>query len=287
MLTIPLILSKINEQKLYLYRSFLWKNYSSEPWLSLLLLLWWHVGQKNDAYESIKENKKLVVAVSPDYAPFEFKTLVDGKDQVVGSDIKLAQAIADELGVKLEVTTMSFDNVLSSLQAGKADIAISGISVTDERKKTFDFSDPYYETQNAIIVRKDQESTYSSLDAFKGKKVAVQKGTIEEGLAKKQLKDSTVVSLTAMGEAINEVKSGQVDAVDLEKPVAEGYVAQNPDLALASVALKVDDGDAKAVAMAKGNDKLKEAVNKVIKKLKDNGTYDEYIKDASKYTAVE
>ncbi len=197
-------------------------------------------GSKKDAYESIKENKKLVVAVSPD-----------------------------------------------SLQAGKADIAISGISVTDERKKTFDFSDPYYETQNAIIVRKDQESTYSSLDAFKGKKVAVQKGTIEEGLAKKQLKDSTVVSLTAMGEAINEVKSGQVDAVDLEKPVAEGYVAQNPDLALASVALKVDDGDAKAVAMAKGNDKLKEAVNKVIKKLKDNGTYDEYIKDASKYTAVE
>ena len=94
------------------------------------------------------------------------------------------------------------------------------------------------------------------LDAFKGKKVAVQKGTIEEGLAKKQLKDSTVVSLTAMGEAINEVKSGQVDAVDLEKPVAEGYVAQNSDLALASVALKVDDGDAKAVAMAKGNDKI-------------------------------
>ena len=231
-------------------------------------------GSKKDAYESIKENKKLVVAVSPDYAPFEFKTLVDGKDQVVGSDIKLAQAIADELGVKLEVTTMSFDNVLSSLQSGKADLAISGISVTAERKKTFDFSDPYYETQNAIIVRKDQESTYSSLDAFKGKKVAVQKGTIE-------------VSLTAMGEAINEVKSGQVDAVDLEKPVAEGYVAQNPDLALASVALKVDDGDAKAVAMAKGNDKLKEAVNKVIKKLKDNGTYDEYIKDASKYTAVE
>ena len=95
---------------------------------------------------------------------------------------------------------MSFDNVLSSLQSGKADLAISGISVTDERKKTFDFSYPYYETQNAIIVRKDQESTYSSLDAFKGKKVAVQKGTIEEGLAKKQLKDSTVVSLTAMGE---------------------------------------------------------------------------------------
>ena len=286
MLTMLLILNKINKQKIYLYRSFLKKLFlGAMAFLVAVTLV--ACGSKKDADESIKENKKLVVAVSPDYPPFEFKTLVDGKDQVVGSDIKLAQAIANELGVKLEVTTMSFDNVLSSLQSGKADLAISGISVTDERKKTFDFSDPYYETQNAIIVRKDQESTYSSLDALKGKKVAVQKGTIEEGLAKKQLKDSTVISLTAMGEAINEVKSGQVDAVDLEKPVAEGYVAQNSDLVLASVALKVDDGDAKAVAMAKGNDKLKEAVNKVIKKLKADGTYDEYIKDASKYTAAE
>ena len=91
-----------------------------------------------------------------------------------------------------------------------------------------------------------------------------------------------------MGEAINEVKSGQVDAVDLEKPVAEGYVAQNPDLALASVALKVDDGDAKAVAMAKGNDKLKEAVNKVIKKFERQWYLTTSTsKDASKYTAVE
>ena len=237
--------------------------------------------------EKVVKKGKLVVAISPDYAPFEFKTLVDGKDQVVGSDIKLAQAIADELGVKLEVTTMSFDNVLSSLQAGKADIAISGISVTDERKKTFDFSDPYYETQNAIIVRKDQESTYSSLDAFKGKKVAVQKGTIEEGLAKKQLKDSTVVSLTAMGEAINEVKSGQVDAVDLEKPVAEGYLSQNSDIALAGFALKTSDGDAKAVAMPKGSGKMVKTVNKVIKKLAKDDKYKQYISDAAKLTANE
>lgn len=244
-------------------------------------------GSTKDSYQSIKDKGKLVVAVSPDYAPFEFKTLVDGKDQVVGSDIMLAQAIADELGVKLEVSTMSFDNVLSSLQSGKADIAISGISVTDERKKTFDFSDPYYETQNALIVRKSEEANYNSLDALKGKKVAAQKGTIEEGLVKAQLPDSELVSLTAMGEAINEVKSSQVDAVDLEKPVAEGYVAQNPDLTIASVALKVDDGDAKAVAMAKGNDKLKEAINKVIKNLKEKGTYDQYIKDASQYTSVE
>ena len=120
---------RLEDVKKYIYTGVSYEK--TFPWTMALLAAVTLVacGSKKDAYESIKENKKLVVAVSPDYAPFEFKTLVDGKDQVVGSDIKLAQAIADELGVKLEVTTMSFDNVLSSLQAGKADIAISGISV--------------------------------------------------------------------------------------------------------------------------------------------------------------
>ncbi|MGT2906539.1 transporter substrate-binding domain-containing protein [Streptococcus dentiloxodontae] len=242
---------------------------------------------KGNLLNNIKKEGKLTVAVSPDYAPFEFKALVDGKDQVVGSDILLAQAIADKLGVELEVSSMNFDNVLSSLQSGKADIAISGISVTAERKKTFDFSDPYYETENAILVRTGESSSYSSIDSLKGKKVAVLKGSIEEGLAKEQLPDSSIVSLTTMGEAINELKSGQVDAVDLEKPIAQGYVAQNSDITIASAALKVDDGDAKAVALPKGNDELKEKINQVIKELVDNGTYDKYIQQASQYTAIE
>ncbi|MBM7642415.1 transporter substrate-binding domain-containing protein [Streptococcus loxodontisalivarius] len=236
--------------------------------------------------ESIKKAGKLVVAVSPDYAPFEFKALVDGKDTVVGADIQLAQAIADKIGVELEVSTMSFNNVLSSVKSGKADLAISGLSVTEERKKAFTFSDSYYETENAILVRADQVSNYTSLDNFSGKKVAVLKGTIEETLSKDQLSDSNIVSLTTTGEAINELKSGTVDAVDLEKPVAEGYLSQNSDLALASVALTVSDGDAKAVAMPKtGSDELADVVNEVIKDLKDNGTYKQYISDAAAQTS--
>ena len=253
------------------------KSSSSKPSADLKL-----TGDANAKATPAKET--YTISMDSSFAPFEYQ---NGSGKYVGIDVDIINAIAKNQGFNVKLTNPGFDASLNAVQSSQADAVLAGMTITDARKQIFDFSDPYYETQNAIIVRKDQESTYSSLDAFKGKKVAVQKGTIEEGLAKKQLKDSTVVSLTAMGEAINEVKSGQVDAVDLEKPVAEGYVAQNPDLALASVALKVDDGDAKAVAMAKGNDKLKEAVNKVIKKLKDNGTYDEYIKDASKYTAVE
>lgn len=237
--------------------------------------------------EKVVKKGKLVVAISPDYAPFEFKTLVNGKDTIVGADVELAKAIADELGVKLELSSMSFDNVLSSLQTGKADIAISGLSATKERKNAYDFSDLYYETENAILVKTSNLDKFTSISSLSGQKVAVQKGTIEEGLAKDQLKDSKIVSLTAMGEAINELKSGQVQAVDLEKPVAEGYLSQNSDIALAGFALKTSDGDAKAVAMPKGSGEMVKTVNKVIKKLAKDDKYKKYISDAAQLTANE
>lgn len=237
--------------------------------------------------EKVVKKGKLVVAISPDYAPFEFKTLVNGKDTIVGADVELAKAIADELGVKLELSSMSFDNVLSSLQTGKADIAISGLSATKERKNAYDFSDPYYETENAILVKTSNLDKFTSISSLSGQKVAVQKGTIEEGLAKDQLKDSKIVSLTAMGEAINELKSGQVQAVDLEKPVAEGYLSQNSDIALAGFTLKTSDGDAKAVAMPKGSGEMVKTVNKVIKKLAKDDKYKKYISDAAQLTANE
>ena len=237
--------------------------------------------------EKVVKKGKIVVAISPDYAPFEFKALVNGKDTIVGADVELAKAIAEELGVKLELSSMSFDNVLSSLQTGKADMAISGLSATKERKNAYDFSDPYYETENAILVKSSNLDKFASIDSLANQKVAVQKGTIEEGLAKDQLKDSKIVSLTAMGEAINELKSGQVQAVDLEKPVAEGYLSQNSDIALAGFALKTSDGDAKAVAMPKGSGKMVKTVNKVIKKLAKDDKYKQYISDAAKLTANE
>ncbi|WP_400260301.1 transporter substrate-binding domain-containing protein [Streptococcus mutans] len=235
--------------------------------------------------DDIKEKKKLVVAVSPDYAPFEFKALVNGKDTVVGADIDLAKAIAKELGVKLELSSMSFDNVLSSLKTGKADIAISGLSYTKERAQTYDFSEAYYKTENAILIKKSDLNKYTMISSFNNKtKVAVQKGTIEEGLAKNQLKQSNITSLTSMGEAVNELKSGQVDAIDLDKPVAEGYVSQNSDLVLAKVALKTGEGDAKAVALPKDSGQLVKTVNKVIKKLKKEDKYKQFISDAVKLT---
>jgi len=204
------------------------------------------------AVEAIKQKGKLVVATSPDYAPFEFQSLVDGKNQVVGADIDMAQAIADELGVKLEI-----------------------------------FSIPYYENKISFLVRKADVEKYKDLTSLESANIAAQKGTVPESMVKEQLPKAQLTSLTNMGEAVNELQAGKVDAVHMDEPVALSYAAKNTDLAVATVSLKMKDGEANAVALRKNSADLKEVVDKVIQKLKDDGTYQSYLEKAATLTEVE
>ena len=242
-------------------------------------------GSQGVSPKTIKEKKKIVVATESEFAPFEFKSLVNGKDTLVGADIELAKAIGEKLGVKVEFSVMSFDNVLASVQSGKADIAIAGISVTDERKKVYDFSDSYYTSENVVIVKKDKVNDYTSTDSLAKQTVGTQKGSVQETVAKKQISKASVVSLASNGEMINELKSGQLQAVVLEKAIAEGYIAQNDDLTLtlANFNLKSDGSDAYAVATRKGSDDLLKEINAVIKETKDSGKFDQWLKEASTY----
>ena len=248
--------------------------------------------QTGTTKKSIQDKGKIVVATESEFAPFEFKTLIDGKDTLVGADIELANAIADALDVDVEFSVMSFNNVLASVTSGKADIAIAGISVTDERKKAYDFSDAYYdfsdayyEAENVVIIKKSDEATYTSTTSLAGKSIGAQKGSIQENIAKDQLPDSSLVSLTSNGEMINELKNNQLQAVVLEKAIAEGYVSQNDDLMIADITLESDDTDAYAVAFAKGTDQdLIDSVNEVIKKAKDSGDFDAWLDKAATYT---
>lgn len=236
--------------------------------------------KKDTSVSDIKDKGTMVVALNPEFAPFEFKTLVDGKDTIVGADVKIAEAIGEELGVKVKFSSMSFNNVLASLQSGKADIAISGISATPERKKAYNFSEPYYESENVVLIKKTDLDKYTKTTSLDGLSVGTQKGTIQETVASEQLKGAKVVALTQNGEMINELKNGQIQAVVLEKPIAEGYVANNDDLTISNIALKNDDADAYAVALPKDDDKLTKKVNKVINELKDSGKIDQFVQDA-------
>ncbi|MDW8743968.1 transporter substrate-binding domain-containing protein [Streptococcus suis] len=239
------------------------------------------------ALDKIKEKGTLVVATSPDYAPFEFQALVDGKNEVVGADIMLAQKIADELGVKLEVSAMSFDNVLSSVQNGKADIAIAGLSYSEERAKVFDFSESYYQISDVLLIKKDSANSLTSIDAMSGKTLAVQKGSTQESYAQENISQANLISLTLMGEAVNELKSGKVDAILMDSPVAAGYVSQNSDLAVASVEFPTIDENSKVIALPKGSAELKTAIDKAIAEVKASGEFDTFLEKAATYTSVE
>lgn len=238
------------------------------------------ISTEDASLTKVKESGKLVVATETGFAPFAFKTLIDGKDTVVGSDVEMIKAIAKELGVEVEISEMSFDNVLATVQSGKADVGISGISVTDERKAVFDFSIPYYTAVNKLIIKKSDLNKLSSLDALKGLSVAAQKGSIQENVVKEQIADAHPVSLTHTGEMINQLKNGQVDAVVLEEPIAKGYVAKNSDLMIADIELDSSASDAYAIALPKGSTALKAEVDKVLQKLIDEGQIEKMIQEA-------
>jgi len=133
---------------------------------------------------------------------------------------------------------MDFNALLASLEQGQVDIAISGISATDERKKTFDFSVNYFTPEQLVVVNKANVSKYTTLDSLANKKVGAQKGSIQESIIKDQLPDSQIVSLAKVPNLMVELKQNSIDAAVVESAVAQSYVAQNDDLAIADAKLE-------------------------------------------------
>lgn len=234
-------------------------------------------GQEKDQLAAIKKSGVLKVATSADYAPFEFHTMVDGKDKIVGSDIDLAKAIAKELGVKAEVSDMNFNTVLASLKEGKADLAISAISATDERKQQFDFTDNYYNPPQVVIINKKNKEIYRNANDLKDKNVGAQKGSIQEELVKTQLKGAKLVTIDKVPNMIVEVNQGSLAATVVEKTIAESYIAQNPDLMIADISLEPAPDEAFAIALPKESSQLQKELNQIIKKLNDEGKFEEFI----------
>lgn len=239
--------------------------------------------KKADANQlkSIQDAGVIKIATSADFAPFEFHAVTNGKDQIVGADVDLANEIAKDLGVKVEFMDMEFNAVLTALDQGKADLAISGISATKERKKTFDFSDNYFVPEQLVVVKKENADKYKDLESLADKKIGAQKGSIQESVVTSQLPNAQLVGLAKVPNLIVEVKQGSIDALVLESAVAKAYVAQNPDLVIADATLKSSDDESYAIAMKKGNKELKAKINAVIKKLQDENKINEFVEKNS------
>lgn len=243
--------------------------------------------------EEIKEYGKLVVATSPDFPPFES---LDKAGNVIGWDIDVAKALAEKLGVELEIQKMEFDAVLSSVAAGKVHIGMAGISNTAKRDESVDFSLNVFDSSQMIIVRADNTSIKGPMD-LAGKTVAVQAGTIGNWLAEMDedyaynfdddgnvLLDEpiigapkTVTKLSSGLMAIQQVKNGQADAVILDKLPAKTIVEKLN--AEGGNQLKILDmsvyDDAYAFAIGEGNTALKAWIDEALTELKEEGFFEE------------
>lgn len=238
---------------------------------------------EKDMLDVIKENGKVVVGLSGDYAPYEFHIMEDGKDKLVGFDIDLANAIADDLGVELEINEMEFDSLITALPAGKIDLIVSGMNPDEKRKQAVDFSEIYYVSEHGILVRAEDTDKYKTVADLAGKKVGAQLGSTQADLAQAEIENPDMQLLSNVNDLILELKTGKVEALIIEAPVGEIATKSNPDLAMAEQIFK-DESGGNAVGIKKGSPKLVAEVNKTIKRLMDDGTMDKFISDAVSLT---
>lgn len=237
--------------------------------------------------QQIKDAGVLVVGTSADYAPYEFHKQIDGKDKIVGFDITMAEEIAKDLGVKVEYKDMDFDGLLGALEAEKVDIVLSGMTPDEERKKSVDFSELFYEDSNVCIVKKGKEDSIKSEDDLKKLKVGVQSGTTQADFITGDLGITSAKQLKRMPDLMLDLQNGNIDVIVTGKNVANINIDQYDGLAIGKTTVGKDVAESTAAAIKKSNDKvdntsLVEAINNTIKRLKDENKMDEYMQEALK-----
>ena len=209
------------------------------------------------------EAGKLTMATNAAFPPYEMTT---DAGEFEGIDIETAQAIADKLGLELQIDDMDFDAALLSVQQGKADIVMAGVTVTDERKAVMDFSDNYATGIQSIIV--PEGSDIASPDDLAGKKIGTQRGTTGYIYCSDDFGDENVVAYDDGLTAVQALNNGQVDAVVIDNAPAKEFVAANPGLVILDTSYAEEDY---AIGVAKGSS-LKDAVNAALEELKADGT---------------
>jgi polar amino acid transport system substrate-binding protein len=229
--------------------------------------------------EQIQKDGKIILGTAADYPPYEFHAMIDGKDTVVGFDIEIAKVIAEKLGVELVITDMKFDGLLAAMNANKVDFIISGMTPTEERSKSVDFSEPYYNPYQTILVLDEMKDTFNTFESFEGNDIGAQKSSIQEALANDKFANSKIKVLPKITDLVLELKTGKIDGVILAEPVASAYIKENPDLALNGMDLGNDD--VAAIAVPKDSSSLLEEINVILKELKDSGKLGEFLKDAN------
>ncbi|MEV4338758.1 basic amino acid ABC transporter substrate-binding protein [Streptomyces sp. NPDC049590] len=203
------------------------------------------------------------------YPPFQSE--VDGKVQ--GFDVALIDLVAKDLGVEQKILDTPFENFKTGafLNSGSCDLAAAGMTITDERKKNVDFSDPYFEATQAVLVDKDSGITSLADVKAKGKKLGAQAQTTGEDYVKEKGYDP--ISFESSDAVLNGLRTGQVKAVVIDYPVVQGWLKDKANADKFKVVDNLKTGEQYGFTVKKGNTALRDAINKALKQAKADGTY--------------
>lgn len=239
----------------------------------------------DDSLSKIKSKGKLVVGLNAEFAPFEFHTMIDGKDTVAGFDLDLAKTVAKDMGVELEVKELAFDALLTALQNNQVDIVISGVSATEERRKSVDFSEPYYRGVQVLLTTKDNLGKFNSFADLKGKKIGLQLSSLQDRLMNTLLPDGNYTKIESMNTLFLSLKSNQIEGIVTTKIVSEMALAANPEFVIADK-VQIDDSSLNSpgvgVAMRKNSPSLQAQINSTVKRLNDSGEMQKFVDAACK-----
>ncbi|ABO49309.1 amino acid ABC transporter substrate-binding protein, PAAT family [Desulforamulus reducens MI-1] len=216
--------------------------------------------------------KKLVAAADATFAPFEF---TDSSGKYVGFDLDLIAAIAEEMGYELEFQSIAFDGIIPALQSSQIDCAATAMTITPERSKAVNFSDPYYKAGQIVVV-KTENNDIKGVNDLKGKTIAVQSGTTGAMEAEKATDKKKVIYFTGADQALQELKNGAANAVIIDYPVAAYFIQQgNKDVKLVGDIMSAEEY---GIAVPKDKEQILADVNAGLKKIKENGKYAEIYK---------
>lgn len=214
-----------------------------------------------------KNTNELVMVTEAGFAPYEYYE----NGEIVGVDVDIAKEIAKELGKELVIKDVAFDSIINEVRTGKADFGAAGISYSEERSESVDFSLNYVVSKNVVITKANSNITLNNID---GKKIAVQLGSIGDTYATENFKNSEIIRQKKYLAAAQDLKTDKVDLIIMDELPAKEIVNVNNDL-------KILDGfltsDSYGMIVQKGNKELLDTINKVINKLKDEGKIDEFI----------
>jgi ABC-type amino acid transport substrate-binding protein len=219
-----------------------------------------------------KNSNELVMVTEAGFAPYEYYE--NGK--IVGVDIAISKDIAKAMNRKLVVKDIAFDSIINEINSGKADFAAAGISITEERKKQVDFTIEYAVSNQVVVVRKDSTLGLQDLN---GKRISVQLGTTADSYATDNYKSATIIRQKKYLSSAEDVKNNKADCIIMDSLPAQKLVAENSEL-------KIVDGilftDSYGMIVKKGNTKLLNEINKVLKEDMNNGKIIEYTLNYSK-----